>query len=203
MSKAIAAEELSLIKSDVAIADFAVNMADGGIGRDFLCQAAYHYAQAAEKSMKAIIEAERPELFDGNRRTHDLTLLMMKAEIARQGTIAGNMFLAEHSEKLSNFNELRYGDRSICRKEVMQLREAVKNLVDSLESDFTKENPDKKKVEAYLKKEWASREQTRLPLGTKLSTEDITKKMEKAETKEKRHNYNKYHQKKKRSEQER
>ena len=164
MSKPILQHDLSVIQADLMIADNTIELAKQSGNKDLLCMAGYHLAQAAEKCLKAIVKVERKDIYKNLTQTHDITYIMQKAEIARHGTIAENLFIAENSDKLSAFNGLRYGLQSITLKEVEALRVAVKAFAERLEKDFEKENPDKKKNMENAEKEFERRNKVNLTL---------------------------------------
>ena len=164
MNKPILQHDLGVIQADLMIADNTIELAKQSGNKDLLCMAGYHLAQAAEKCLKAIVKVERKDIYKSLTQTHDITYIMQKAEIARHGTIAENLFIAENSEKISAFNGLRYGLQSITLKEVESLRVAVKAFSERLEKDFEKANPDKKQNLESAKHEWNSRPKANLNL---------------------------------------
>lgn len=94
----------------------AVKQKDLEVAKADIAMSAYHLGQAIEKSLKAIIRAERPDLYkqvdrDGKpvvTTSHKIDMLLTKAEICRNGITAAHKFIAENATALSDFNNLRY-----------------------------------------------------------------------------------------------
>lgn len=161
-NKAVKLHDLQNIKADVQMAEFALKAAQESNNWDLFCQSGYHLGQAAEKCLKSIIRVERKDIWSEVSDTHDITFLMQKAEVARSGIIKSHPYLAENSERLSKFNSLRYGLRSITVTELKQLMTAVKSFVEELERDFLREHPDAEQNKQDAKHEWDSRPRTEL-----------------------------------------
>lgn len=182
MARAIRQKELEVMKADLEMADFAMTRSENP---NMLAMSAYHYGQAVEKALKAVIHIERPDIYKATDSTgkrlvttsHRIENLLSKAEICRNGTIAKHRFVAENAESLSEFNNLRYGSAKITKSELKQLSQAAHEIVAELETDFLKANPDVEMNKENLQHEWQSRKGTGLvtPPPDSSKTEQLEK----------------------------
>lgn len=157
MGKPVKQRDLGVIQADIIVAEATLATAEKTDNKNLLCMAGYHMAQAAEKCLKAIIRTERHDLYKGVCNTHDITRLMHKAEISRPGTTVSHTMIAENSEKLSEFNNMRYGLTSVTTKELNALLDAVKSFEKELEQDFERTHPNKKQNARNAQNEWNGR----------------------------------------------
>lgn len=180
MARAIKQHDLQSIQADIAVAELTLNAYQNTHpdNRDLLCQAAYHLGQAAEKCLKGIIRADRRDIWNDVSDTHDITKLMQKAEICRSGIIKNHPYIAENSDRMAKFNNLRYGLRSITVTEIKQLMTAVKSFEQELEQDFMKAHPDAEQNKADSRHEWESRPKTELQLPVPPSKKQHKTKIE-------------------------
>lgn len=161
-------KDLEVIKSDIEMADLAIN--SHSENPNMLGMAAYHLGQAIEKSLKAIIRAERPDMYRAVDRdgkpvitiSHKIEMLLNKAEICRSGIIASHNFIAENALALSDFNNLRYGKMKITEAELAELSKAAKEIASELEKEFVKANPDVELNKQNTQHEWKSRKESGL-----------------------------------------
>lgn len=171
MARAVRQKDLEVAKADIEMADLGIN--SHSENPNVLAMSAYHLGQAIEKSLKAIIRAERPDLYkqvdrDGKpvvTTSHKIDMLLTKAEICRNGITAAHKFIAENATALSDFNNLRYGKMQIAEKELAELSKAAKEIVGELETEFLKANPDAELNKQNLQHEWDSRSQSGLMLS--------------------------------------
>lgn len=170
MPRAIRQRELEVMKADIEMADLGINAHSDN--PNVLAMSAYHLGQAIEKSLKAIIHAERPDIYRAADRdgkpivttSHDIESLLLKAEICRNGIAAAHKFIAENAKPLSDFNNLRYGKMRIAEKELEELLKAAKEIVGELEAEFVKANPDAQLNVQNAQHEWQSRRESGLTL---------------------------------------
>ena len=170
MARAVRQRDLEVAKADIEMADLGINAHSEN--PNVLAMSAYHLGQAIEKSLKAIIRAERPDLYRQNDRdgkpivttSHKIDLLLTKAEICRNGITAAHKFIAENATALGDFNNLRYGKMQIAEKELAELSKAAKEIVGELEAEFLKANPDAELNKQSSQHEWNSRPQSGIVL---------------------------------------
>lgn len=160
MANAIKLRDLEVIEADITSAEAILKASEAEANKDnknLLCMAGYHLGQAAEKCLKGIIKADRRDLYDDVSKTHDIAVLLQTADTARNGVNASHPYIAENAKMLGSFNDMRYGLKSITRREVNDLLKAVKEFHAELKADHEKAYPDPKKNAEYLRNEWNSR----------------------------------------------
>lgn len=184
---AIRQNELGVIQADLMSAEAIVTAYNANPSNpNMLCMAAYHLEQAIEKSLKAIVHAERPDIYnktDGEgkvicKTTHSIDTLMTKAEICRNGITAAHKYIAENADTLGEFNNLRYGLKKIAEKDLVELTKAAKEIVQELEVEFEKANPDKEQNKQNAQHEWQSRRSVELTSGDAPHKSAIEKQIE-------------------------
>lgn len=181
MARAVRQRDLEVAKADIEMADLGINAHSEN--PNVLAMSAYHLGQAIEKSLKAIIRAERPDLYRQNDRdgkpivttSHKIDMLLTKAEICRNGITAAHKFIAENATALGDFNNLRYGKMQIAEKELAELSKAAKELVGELEAEFLKANPDAELNKQSSQHEWNSRPQSGIVLPKPSDTPKVHK----------------------------
>lgn len=130
--KPISTKDWSLIGADIALANVAMN--DTG-NLHMIGMAAYHYTQAIEKSLKAIIKANNPE-FKKSLATHDFPFLLVETELCCTGFIDKHQFIADNSQELSNMNGARYGNKAVRKGDVCVLMREAQDLYNALGQDL-------------------------------------------------------------------
>ena len=181
MARAVRQRDLEVAKADIEMADLGINAHSEN--PNVLAMSAYHLGQAIEKSLKAIIRAERPDLYRQNDRdgkpivttSHKIDMLLTKAEICRNGITAAHKFIAENATALGDFNNLRYGKMQIAEKELAELSKAAKEIVGELEAEFLKANPDAELNKQSSQHEWNSRPQSGIVLPKSSDTPKVHK----------------------------
>ena len=181
MARAVRQRDLEVAKADIEMADLGINAHSEN--PNVLAMSAYHLGQAIEKSLKAIIRAERPDLYRQNDRdgkpivttSHKIDMLLTKAEICRNGITAAHKFIAENATALGDFNNLRYGKMQIAEKELAELYKAAKEIVGELEAEFLKANPDAELNKQSSQHEWNSRPQSGIVLPKSSDTPKVHK----------------------------
>lgn len=157
---------LETIHSDILVAKAILYSKEGLNEIPYLInQAAYHCAQAIEKSLKAIIN-NGGKLTNALHNTHNIDALMLKAEVCREGIIREYPLIAENSEVLSQFNALRYCGKGISKNDTIKLYKQARDLYQDLLSEFLKEHPDKKRYFAKSVREYDALEKLRLSKPT-------------------------------------
>lgn len=130
--KPISAKDWSLINADVSLANVAM---DNEKNLHMIGMAAYHYTQAIEKSLKAIIRANNPE-FKKSLATHDFAFLLVETELCCAGFIDKHQFIADNSQELSVMNGVRYGNKTVRKGDVYVLMKEARELFNDLEQDL-------------------------------------------------------------------
>lgn len=128
----ISAKDCSLIEADILLANTAMANKEN---LHMVAMAAYHYSQAIEKSLKAIIKANDEKNPD---YTHDIATLLVRTELCCPNFIADHKFIADNSAELSAMNGLRYGDKAIRKGDAYVLMKEAQRLYEELEQDLMK-----------------------------------------------------------------
>lgn len=128
----ISAKDCSLIEADILLANTAMSNKDN---LHMVAMAAYHYSQAIEKSLKAIIKANDDKSPD---HTHDIATLLVQTELCSPNFITDHKFIADNAAELSAMNGLRYGDKAIRKGDVYVLMKEAQRLYGELEQDLMK-----------------------------------------------------------------
>lgn len=109
-------EELEIIHADLMVAKNCLTPPDekkAQLQNPFMINmGAYHAEQAIEKSLKAVIR-EGGKMDAELATTHNLSRLLVVAELVQPNIIQEHPFIAENSDVLSQANGLRYGTKSI------------------------------------------------------------------------------------------
>ena len=113
--KPISPKDWGLIESDILLANTAMANKDN---LHMVAMAAYHYSQAIEKSLKALIKANGEKHPD---HTHDIATLLVQTELCCPNFIADHKFIADNAQELSSMNGARYGDKIIRKSDVYVL----------------------------------------------------------------------------------
>lgn len=131
------AKELEVIHADLMIANNILYADDkSSLSPYMVNQAAYHSAQAIEKSLKAIIRAGEENCEYESLVTHNIDRLVVRAEMCSPNFIQEHRFIAENSEKLSAFNGLRYGNKGVSKADAFVLLKEAKELHRELEKEY-------------------------------------------------------------------
>ena len=102
--------------------------------------AAYHFAQAIEKSIKAIISEKSVEPPPQETMyAHNMEHLLFQAERVSPNFIQEHMFIADNAQTLSAFNGLRYGDKCVSKADAFVLMKNAKDLFWEIENAYMKE----------------------------------------------------------------
>lgn len=155
-------QELETIHADIMVAK-TILYNDTGISNNpyMTNQAAYHSAQAIEKSLKAIIR-------DGGKMnsilstTHNIDALLLRAEMCRAGIIHDYPLVAENSDTLSRFNSLRYCGKGIGKYDAISIFKEAKTLYQDLKQEYLKKNPNKELFNENSLKEYDSLEKLKI-----------------------------------------
>lgn len=147
--KAPSAKELEVIHADLMVAtNILYSDSNAGYSPYMVNLAAYHSAQAIEKSLKALIyangnidKATEKEL----HKTHNFDNLLVRVETCCPNFIQEHDFIAKNSDRFSAFNGMRYGDKSIDKADVYVLLKEAKDLHKELQEIYLKENGQDKK----------------------------------------------------------
>ncbi len=132
----ISIKEWSVIAADIAIGN---NAMQNTTSSHMIGMAAYHYTQAMEKSLKAIIRANNEDVSQKILETHDFDKLLVMTELASEGFIASHRFIAENSQTLSNANGMRYGNKGMSKGDAFVLMKETKKLFYELQNELCKE----------------------------------------------------------------
>lgn len=134
---AVSAKELEVIRADIMIAGTAMQQKDNPI---MVNMAAYHFAQAIEKSIKAIISEKSVEPPPQETMyAHNMEHLLFQAERVSPNFIQEHMFIADNAQTLSAFNGLRYGDKCVSKADAFVLMKNAKDLFWEIENAYMKE----------------------------------------------------------------
>lgn len=123
-------KDWGLIKSDILLADTAMANKEN---LHMVAMAAYHYAQAIEKSLKALTKANSDKIPD---HTHDIATLLVDVELCCQNFIYHHKFIADNAQELSSLNGARYGDKLLRKGDVYVLMKEAQRLHRELETDL-------------------------------------------------------------------
>ena len=142
----IKAVDVELIHSDIMMANAAfypnVNEPQKPL---MMNMAAYHAGQAIEKSLKVLIKDNRPDLYKEISDTHNISLLVLKAELCIDGFVSEHKFIGENSDELSKLNNLRYGKKYIDKDSTFLVLKEAKILYREIEGEMLKRFPNKSK----------------------------------------------------------
>lgn len=134
---AVSAKELEVIRADIMIAGTAMQQKGNPI---MVNMAAYHFAQAIEKSIKAIISEKSVEPPPQETMyAHNMEHLLFQAERVSPNFIQEHMFIADNAQTLSAFNGLRYGDKCVSKADAFVLMKNAKDLFWEIENAYMKE----------------------------------------------------------------
>lgn len=127
----VSTKDWGVIKSDITLANNAMNDKENLM---MISMAAYHYAQAIEKSLKALIRANADIIPDLN--THDFSFLILQTEMCCSGFVQNHKFLVDNCQELSCMNGTRYGDKIIRKGDAFVLMKEAKRLFTEIEQDL-------------------------------------------------------------------
>lgn len=135
---AVSAKDLELVRADITIGLSAMHDKDNPI---MIGMAAYHFSQAIEKSVKAVIREKATEpVSQDTMYAHNMEHLLLQAERFSAGFIQKHPFIADNAFTLSAFNGMRYGNKTISKPDVYILMKNAKNLLYELENAYMQEH---------------------------------------------------------------
>lgn len=133
---AISVKDWSIIGADISMGGYAMHDRNSA---NMIGQAAYHFTQALEKSLKSIIRANSEKPNRTSLATHDFDHLLVQTEMCCNGFIAEHGFLADNSQTLSAMNGVRYGDKSVRKGDVYVIMREAQDLYNALTQDLCRE----------------------------------------------------------------
>lgn len=151
--KTISIQDWSVISADIVTGN---SIIQNGENMQMINMAAYHYAQAIEKSLKSLIKANSEK--HKSLATHDICFLLVETELCCNGFIAKYPFIADNAQELSNMNGARYGNKCIKKGDAFVLMREAQDLFETLENELmerTGKNKDTlcKQANLYYQKE--------------------------------------------------
>lgn len=193
---AVSAKELEVIRADVTVGKSAMQTKDNPV---MVSMAAYHFAQAIEKSVKAVIRENADEpVSPDTLYTHNMEHLLVQAERHSAGFIQNHLFIADNAATLSAFNGMRYGNKTISVPDAYVLMANAEKLMEELEQAYMQENQvSKSEIQKQAKVQM--RDATQLSLDDRNSHWKRTPPQNKSPHKPNKHRTVRYSQKPKKS----
>ena len=173
--KAIDINSLEVLRAFVESGDALIERYDEKGNDELLCLAARNYIETIRESYKAMIKADDEQLYYKKnpkkeyvvQYSHNMSFLLECLEKCRPGEMQINLFTAKNAIPMTVSNKLRYGKRKITMEEVSLLENEAKRILNRLEKDFERDNPDQKKVKEDSDKNWDIRFKSNLKMPPK------------------------------------
>lgn len=133
------AYELDNIRADIRMAELVYDPEEFGRSPNIINMVAYHSAQAIEKCLKSIIrDNDTNGNLDWLNHTHNISSLLIKAELHQNGIINNHNYIAEHAEAITHLNTIRYGDERVTTQDAFATFKAAKALYNEARLELEK-----------------------------------------------------------------